>query len=302
MSSREALRRKSVLPVTVVRGRGAEKQVAHTLDVTGNSARLAGLTSPLTPGETIEIQRGALRGEFQVVWMGEQRSALDGHAGVRSLNPDKSIWSGLPDEEPDQEIDISAARKPKPPVRTSRRRVGDKREHMRYACTGKVAIKIAKAAPAIFAGVRDISSDGAYILMRSPLPVNTGFLISFDIEGICFEATATVRTSHPSTGMGIRFKSLIEDSRSKLFELLKKLDGAAESGTQLAREPGTTLELRAHELAEACHALAAHFEEWLARASSSEIEDLSEAVRRLHEKLSRQTPSKQPSTSDFFYR
>src|SRR5215467_8705383 len=43
MSSRETLRRKSVLPVTVVRGRGAEKQVAHTLDVTGNSARLAGL-------------------------------------------------------------------------------------------------------------------------------------------------------------------------------------------------------------------------------------------------------------------
>jgi len=42
MANRGKLRRKMVLPVAVLRATGEEKQLAHTLDVTGISARLGG--------------------------------------------------------------------------------------------------------------------------------------------------------------------------------------------------------------------------------------------------------------------
>jgi hypothetical protein len=95
MSSRSTFRRKVVLPITVMRCYGQEKQLAHTLDLTENSARLGGLPSPLEPGEVIEIQRGAVKAKFQVFWMGASGSTMDGQAGVRSLEPNKSIW-GVP--------------------------------------------------------------------------------------------------------------------------------------------------------------------------------------------------------------
>ena len=70
MSSRRSLRRRVVLAVTVFRRNGEERQLAHTLDITELGMRLGGLTSTVEPGETIEVQRGALKAKFQVIWMG----------------------------------------------------------------------------------------------------------------------------------------------------------------------------------------------------------------------------------------
>jgi hypothetical protein len=85
-STRNSLRRKMVLPVTVLRQNGRDKQLAHTLDLTEVSARLGGLRSLLEPGEVIEIQRGTLTAKFQVFWMGAAASAMEGQAGTRDLN------------------------------------------------------------------------------------------------------------------------------------------------------------------------------------------------------------------------
>ena len=68
--TRRSLRRKMVLPVTVIRRGGQEKYLSHTLDLTDDSARLGGLRYMLEPGEIIELQRGAEKAKFQVVWMG----------------------------------------------------------------------------------------------------------------------------------------------------------------------------------------------------------------------------------------
>ena len=106
MSKRGKLRRKVVLPVTVIRRNGEERQLAHTLDVTEVSARLGGLGGLLEPGEIIEIQRGAVKAKFQVHWMGEPGGMLSGQAGIRGVDPNKSIWGiQLPADEPDLAID-----------------------------------------------------------------------------------------------------------------------------------------------------------------------------------------------------
>ena len=83
MSKRGKLRRKVVLPVTVIRRNGEERQLAHTLDVTEISARLGGLGVLLEPGEVIEIQRGAVKAKFQVHWMG----APGGHVSRTGRHP-----------------------------------------------------------------------------------------------------------------------------------------------------------------------------------------------------------------------
>ena len=131
MSSRGTFRRKVVLPVTVVRHNGQEKQLAHTLDMTENSARLGGLSTQLEVGEIIEVQRGAARGKFQVFWMGAPGSAMAGQAGVRSLSRDKSIWGvHLPPDESDAHVNVHQVRNPMPPVQTSQL-PGEKRWHTR---------------------------------------------------------------------------------------------------------------------------------------------------------------------------
>src|ERR1700756_4250750 len=105
MSNRGKLRRKVVLPVTVIRDKG-EKQLAHTLDVTETSARLGGLNITLEPGEVIEIQRAGVKAKFYVYWTGEPGTELEGQAGVRGVDPNKCIWSTqLPADEPDVSVD-----------------------------------------------------------------------------------------------------------------------------------------------------------------------------------------------------
>src|ERR1051326_4689171 len=141
MSSRTVLRRKVVLAVTIIRRNGQEKILAHTLDLTENSARLGGLATPLEPGEIIEMQRGEERAKFQVFWMGAPGSAMNGQAGVRSLEPCRPFWGiNVPLDEPDKPVDTARVRSEVSAVRDTSQLPGEKRWHHRYPCSGGVTI------------------------------------------------------------------------------------------------------------------------------------------------------------------
>jgi len=56
MQNRIVFRTRVVLPVTLILKNGSQKQVAHTLDVTSDSARIGGLYLPVKPGETIAFR------------------------------------------------------------------------------------------------------------------------------------------------------------------------------------------------------------------------------------------------------
>jgi hypothetical protein len=110
MSTRAKLRRKVVLAVSIIRCTNQEKQLAHTLDITESSARLGGLTTRFESGEMIDIQRGAIRARFQVVWMGKAGTPTERQAGVRAMEP-KVIWGvDLPGDERDTNVDINNLR------------------------------------------------------------------------------------------------------------------------------------------------------------------------------------------------
>src|SRR5258708_10822170 len=110
MSTRAKLRRKVVLAVSIIRCSTQEKQLAHTLDITESSARLGGLSTRFESGEMIEIQRGAIKARFQVVWMGKTGTPTERQAGVRAMEP-KVIWGvDLPNDERDAQVDINNLR------------------------------------------------------------------------------------------------------------------------------------------------------------------------------------------------
>src|SRR5437899_1343955 len=111
MSTRVRIRRKVVLAVTVSRSNGQDKQIAHTLNITATSARLGGVSGQFEPGEVIDIQRGAVKGRFQVVWVGKAGSSTERQVGVRSLEANKVIWGiDLPEDESDAHVNVTNVR------------------------------------------------------------------------------------------------------------------------------------------------------------------------------------------------
>src|ERR1051326_5202172 len=162
MSNRGKLRRKMVLPVTIIRDNG-EKQPAHTLDVTEISARLGGLNITLEPGETIEIQRGGVKAKFHVYWVGEPGTELDSQAGVRGLDPNKCIWSPqLPSDVPDISIDGPLLRgrpSAKNPLVT---RIAESGQRVRYECSSGVNLRAPGSTYPFRAQLKNIHLGGFY--------------------------------------------------------------------------------------------------------------------------------------------
>jgi hypothetical protein len=300
MSTRCNLRRRVVLALHVIRRESGERQLVHTLDITETSARLGGLNFSLEPGEVVEIRRGVVKARFEVVWMGAPNSALDGQAGVRSLEPNKSIWGvDLPKDQSDARVDLSL-RNSKPAVRTMSHRPAGKRRHERYPCSGTASIKTEGNAFPLHGQVQDISEGGIYVEMTAPMAVDTKVTIGLRIEGVWVEFEGTVRTSYPLVGMGVAFREFTEANREKLNALLSGLKQRAsiensnfvvEFGPSVFSEKGSTQPRRQEVyslrvLALACRTLANNLENVSDSQSSSDIEELRLAISLLHQKLS----------------
>jgi hypothetical protein len=287
-----------VLPVTVIRKNGQEKQLAHTLDLTEQSARLGGLSLLLDPGEVIEIQRGAVKTKFQVFWMGAPGSAMEGQAGVRAVEPAKSPWGiALPADEQDHSALGGAMRKPMAPVKTIAQ-AGDKRWHTRFECTGAASVRPSDSDETSFGQVRDISLGGVYVETPTPLSVNTLVFVKMKVEGMSLETPGVVRTTYPQVGMGISFQRMLPDNQDKVGQVIETLrrkmtypkkergvEVVAPSEQDLAHLKDIGSDTPVRELATACHSLAEGFDLWKETRTPAEIDELRQALVELQEKL-----------------
>lgn len=300
MASRMVFRRKVVLPITILRRNGQEKLLAHTLDLTENSARVGGLAASLDPGETIDVQRGAVKAKFQVFWMGAPSSAMAGQAGIRTLEPNKTIWGvNLPEDTPDFTEDPMRLRNPFPPARVSGQFPGENRWHPRYQCKGSASVKQESVSYPVHAEVKDISLGGIYLEMSTPLPVGTAITVVINILDISFEATGSVRTSYPLVGMGIAFTHLSSQSQEKIAKIIAKIqqqipeNDESEAYTEVAAPkeagnllPGLSLSSYAiRDLTSACETLASNCDSWKSLALPSEIQELRDALNMLQHRL-----------------
>ena len=317
MSTRCNFRRKIVLALHVVRCSTGEKQLAHTLDIAGTSARLAGLRFLLEQDEVVEIRRGAAKAQFEVVWMGAPGSSLKGQAGIRSMEPDKNVWGGdFPKDQRDQVVSTELLRQSAPQVHQARStpKPGGKRTHERYPCSGIASIRTTVSVFALHGEVKDISEGGVYVELLAPLPVNTDVTVGLKIEGTWIEFAGNVRTSYPMLGMGIAFNRPAPANREKLIGLLEALKrrdatemseyivelGASQtlevSENKAATPDGTQTESDTYPLSVltlACRDLADNLEAWKDHYSEFDLEELRKAISLLQEKLSPSQPVQQ---------
>jgi len=300
MSIRGTLRRRMVLPVSVLRGQ--EKQLAHTLDVTENSSRLAGLLAVPEPGEIIEIARGAVKARFEVLWVGAPGSALVGQAGVRGVETNKVIWGvSIPADEPDGTLYPTRYRSSSSSVRMMEREnnLVEKRLHQRVDCNGGASLWPKGSTYPIHTQMKDISRGGVYVQSTTALPVGTDVQLKMNVEGIPVQTSGVVTTSHPLVGMGIAFQGITSEQQQDLDLALQALRAAPLPNIDgKAPEPGdaspaaesqlSTSSRDLHSIAgliHACRTLTAGFDQWRPDFSSQQMEVFRQALGELQDRL-----------------
>lgn len=223
MAIRNTLRRKVVLPVTIIRNDGEQKQLAHTLDITLNSARLAGLHLQVVPGEIIEVQRGALRAKFQVYWVGATGTPLAGQIGTQCVVAGKNIWGiALPPDEPDNLRNPEQFRSGTTQVHAMRD-TAEKRDDSRVPCSAGVSIQVTDSKHPLYAQISDISEGGIYVVTKAVLPLNTSVYLHMNIEGFLVEMPGIVSASDHMIGMGISFLQATPETHLKLALAIRGL-------------------------------------------------------------------------------
>ena len=304
LAKRGKFRRKMVLPVTVVRSKGEEKQVAHTLDVTEISARLGGLRIQLEPGEIIEIQRGGVKAKFQVHWMGLPGTEQEGQAGIRGLDPGKSIWSThFPADQTDIAVDALHLRQKSATPRVPSISRSQQSETVRYECSVGATVRAPGSSYPFRVQIKTIHLGGIEVESITTLPLNTVVNLEMQIEGIQMESAGMVTGSTPRVGMEISFHKVSQEIQRKIVQTLQKLkqkvwdeedvplpamivaDPSLAVPTQKpAAIPGRTDPFR--ELAALCNVLRANWDYWKSTRTTTEIEELRKAVVELEEILS----------------
>ena len=291
-----------MLPVTVMRGNSEEKQIAHTLDVTEISARLGGLRIQLDPGEIIEIQRGGVKAKFQVHWMGMLGTELEGQAGIRGLDPGKSIWSiHLPADQTDIAVDAGHLRQGahRAPI-ISR---SEPLETLRYEYSVGATVRAPGSSYPFRVQIKTIHLGGVEVESITTLPLNTVVNLEMQIEGIQVESAGMVTGSTPRVGMEINFHKVSQEIQRKIVQALQKLrqkawdeervplpamiaaaPSLASTIQKPAATPGRTDPFR--ELAALCNVLRANWDYWKSTRTTTEIEELRRAVVELEEILS----------------
>ena len=67
-------------------------QSATTLNVSLGGLRLNGIGCIRGAGGLVSVEHRNRRGDFRVVWVGENGTSIEGQIGLRSLNPDNFIF------------------------------------------------------------------------------------------------------------------------------------------------------------------------------------------------------------------
>ena len=304
MSKRGKLRRKVVLPVTVIR-RGEERLLAHTLDMTEVSARLGGLGTQLEPGEVIEIQRGAVKAKFQVHWIGTPASALAGQAGIRGVDPNKSIWGiQLPADEADIAIDTLEVRIGASATRALQAAPVGPEQHTRYECSSGATLRAPGSNYPFRVQLKTIHVGGVYVETITTLPLNTVVAIEAKVEGIQIETAGMVTGSTPRVSMDIAFHKITAENQRKVLQALQKLKQKTWDEQEVPAQPPDLVPMApaSHNeskiipqaarldacrvLITICQTLSADFDCLMSTRSVKELEELRRAVAELHRKLS----------------
>ena len=203
-------------------------QTARTVDISGQGARLAGITGPKQLGDVIGVQYGNQKARFQVVWVGANGTADQGQIGIASLDAGRCIWAEALKDAPDQfgqgpEILDPGATAAAPAPAVGGATQGERRRYPRYTCAGAVQLRTEGTDLATWARLSDIGLGGCYAEQMSTLPLQTQVEFVIQANDLEVRGRGVVRTAHPSVGNGIAFTQMKADDWRRLNQLIARL-------------------------------------------------------------------------------
>jgi PilZ domain len=227
-AKRREQRARTVLPVRVFgldRSGKPFTEVAHTLDISRDGARLGGLNCSLAIGDIIGVQRGTDKARFRVAWVGSPNSRCEQQAGVCCIQPERCIWpaEALAIRKADDYVSPAIAAEPKLEEAWTGQ---ERRAHDRHPCNLAAEIQVENSSVKLWARCTDLSSGGCYLETRAPVARGTPLRVQLSNKTVTFNSWGVVRTCHSQLGMGIQFEKLDASSRAILHEMLEAIGGS----------------------------------------------------------------------------
>jgi hypothetical protein len=192
-----------------------------TVNISGIGARLGGVRSPLSNGDTIGLQYRNRQARFRIVWIVASGTSWGNEVGLQCLQPEKNIWqTDLPEPAADRfEVPEGNARK-----YVSRHR--DRRSHTRFPISGDVFVGGERGSAGFTAKLGDISLTGCYVETDTPLPTGLTPTLLIKIGNHEIRAAGVVRVFYEGVAMGIEFTHMNPADRRTLYELISQLKAA----------------------------------------------------------------------------
>ena len=200
------MRLQLALPVRVS-GENADgksfEQSCTTVDLTANGVRIEGLIQTVRCGAVISVSYGDKRVPAQIMWTGKMGSKSQGHVGLQVVGGWKNLWRrAIPYIPGDAFCNFTNQ-----PTESSFNETGFK-PGIKYVVRGPVA---------------DLSLNGCYVAMATPLKVHDRLFLTLKIHGTEVRTEAEVLTSLPGLGMRLKFVKMPETDRAGLQALIARL-------------------------------------------------------------------------------
>ncbi len=77
-------------------------QEAHTVDITRDGARVAGVRQIGVSGEIVGVQYQEEKARFRVMWVGQPGTDKDGQIGIQALEAGKTLWHKVLEAAPEE--------------------------------------------------------------------------------------------------------------------------------------------------------------------------------------------------------
>ena len=190
----------------------AINQIAYTLDVSRNGARLAGVTGLKGPGQLIVVRRKMDEARFRVVWIGQPRSPQEGQVGIECVEPDKTIW----------DVDFAKAQEDFEPMGTVSSRSAAK--PVDYRCSGTVKVWAEEfGSQGIEAKLTAIGLSRCQIECATPLLRNRQLLFQVRIGETQLTVKGIIREEDVASGAWVEFTHIRRGDHRILQSLVVQL-------------------------------------------------------------------------------
>lgn len=193
-----------------------------TENLSDAGAHLKGICMPLHSGEVVRLKYNGRDAMFRVVWVGEEGSPYESHAGVKSANPGASFWQ--------VNLAPTGTDSYRPPLS------GDRRQCARFKCFISALVRTPDSQLPLCGQVTDISQGGCYLQMPQPLAIGTKVNLELLMKIANLRGQGVVRSCHPGRGMGIKFVQMSNEYRDQLRQFVKWFAGAEPASTSAATD------------------------------------------------------------------